>query len=249
MNHLLEMATKRYKSKNTLNHNDYKLSMEEFILHIYVNSDPACYGKQQCVKLIKDLERSINKNVYSVIDSADKGDIAFTYPQYDSLSNNFVFEDTENKKVYYLSFENPCTQKIFLENKLTYLGKNGGYTIRNLRHHQDIDGYVITTVDCENEFKIEYFFLTKEDLFNNCGLTFSYMNGTKKVNNQNKIVGVGTQFKKNSKNHGLIRFYNKLEDTTYSSLVDFLNSENKKLKKKFVSEFKKMDKTKFSLFN
>jgi hypothetical protein len=242
MNNLLEMATNRYKNKNTLYYDDYELPMEEFILHIYVNCDPASYGKQQCKKLIRDLKRSMRKSVYSVVDSADKGDIAFAYPSYDSCSDKFVFEEPGSKNFYYLNCDNPCIQKIFLENKFTYLGKNGGYTVRNLRYHQDIDGYVITTVDCEDGFKLEYFFLTKEDLFNNCGLTFSYMNGTKKVNNQNKIVGVGTQFKKDSRNHGLIRFHNKLEDTTYSSLVKFLNSENKKMKDRFTEKFLSLNK-------
>ena len=248
MNNLLEVATKRYKSKNTLYYDDYELPMEEFILHIYINSDPACYGKQQCSKLIKDLERSMRKNVYSVVDSADKGDIGFIFPPYESMSGKCCYEDSENKMFVMLSPSNPCVKTLYFENKVTFLGKNGGFTVRNLRYHQDIDGYIITTVDCENEFKIEYFVLTKEDLFENCGLTFSYMNGTKKVNNENKIVGVGTQFKKNSKNHGLIRFYNKLNDTTYSSLVEFLNLENKRLKKEFVSDFEKFNKESFTTF-
>jgi hypothetical protein len=248
MNNLLEIATKRFKNKNSVYHEDYKLPMEEFILHVYINSDPACYGKQQCKKLIKDLERSMKTNVFTVGDSADKGDIAFMYPTFDSLIGKCFFEDTENKQFYYLSPSNPCVKTLYYENKLTFLGKNGGFTIRNLRYHQNIDGYIITTVDCEDKFKIEYFVLSKEDLFDNCALTFSYMNGTKKVNNENKIVGVGTQFKKNSYHHKLIRMNNKLEDTTYSSLVKFLTLENKRLKKEFGYDFKKLNKESFGTF-
>lgn len=242
MENLLEIAQNKYINKNKIREIDFDYSIYDFILKLYVNCDPASYGKQFEKKLRRDLQSSLNTTVFYTYNSTDRGDIAISFPNRNMFYGGFSYHCPKTKKTFATindSRFNDIVQFGYYETKLTFLGKNGGYTIRNLRPHQDVDGYIITTVDCENDFTPEYFFLTKEDLFENSLLTFSYMNGTKKNNLENNNVGVGTQFKKNSFDHRNIRKYSKLKEPTYEALVGYLEKEKTRLEKKFKQELKK----------
>ena len=66
------------------------------------------------------------------------------------------------------------------EVKVSYLNKNGIYTLRNLRPYQDYTHYLIVFVDCEDSFKYKIS-LVEKNVINNT-LHLSDMHGIKDVN-------------------------------------------------------------------
>lgn len=51
---LLQLAYDRFQNKNQFNDKDYELSIEEFIVKMYLNCDPASYGRQFVKKIMRD---------------------------------------------------------------------------------------------------------------------------------------------------------------------------------------------------
>lgn len=216
MEKLLENAVKKFCSKNRLESDDYELSMDDFILKIYDRCDPGSYGKFFSNKLIYDLREDYGRSVGRVDDRMDRGDIFFNY----------------FPKRYYM-YDSDKLESTYYEIKLSFLGKNGNFTIRNLRFYQDLDGYLITLVDCLYDFKPTFYLISKDNLLNNCGLTFTGMNGTKQRNKNNMDIGYGTQFKVNSEQHSNLDFYNILGGTSYEDLMNHFKKLNESYKKKF----------------
>lgn len=216
MEKLLENAVKKFYSKNRLESDDYELSMDDFILKIYDRCDPGSYGKFFSNKLIYDLSKDYGRSVGRVDDSMDRGDIFFNYfPE-----RYYMYDLDKLESTYY-------------EIKLSFLGKNGNFTIRNLRFYQELDGYLITLVDCLYDFKPTFHLISKDNLLNNCGLTFTGMNGTKERNKNNMEIGYGTQFQVNSEQHSNLDFYNILDGTSYEDLMNHFKKLNESYKKKF----------------
>jgi len=204
---LLEQAIAKYSIKNMINNSDYEKPIKDFILKLFLNCDPASYGKQYGNKLIHDLKKIFDDDVSSVADNLDKGDLMINhYPNRN---------DTTKKSKYF-------------EIKISFLGKSSCYTLRNLRPYQDLDGFIVTLVDCKNEFKEEVYLLSKEDLFQNIGLHLTPMNGTKTRNDKNVEIGYGVTIKKNSKEHKMLGTYNKLKGNKYKDLEDYMRRLNSK---------------------
>lgn len=228
---LMEMAKSRFFKKNNLTDNDFKKSIRDFILYAYVNCDPAVYGSNWSKKLLRDIRMSGIQNTYRVLDKTDLGDIALSFPESKYWDGKPTYLDPIHKTSHHVT-ESQCVRK-FYEIKLTYLGKTGTYSIRNLRPYQELDGYILTLVDCKDEFEVKFIFITHDDLYHRSGLTFSSMNGTTKQNKENVKIGLGTSFKKGSCKEANLLTLNKLKGTSFQDLTDFLNNENDKIKKEF----------------
>jgi len=223
MKKLMELAITKYETKNTVCSDDYVLSLNCFILKIFSSCDPASYGKQYCNKLIHDLRKKLKNNIDCVSDSDDRGDMSIRYYPLNMLGNKV--NNAESK--YY-------------EIKISYLSKKTKtYRIRNIRPYQNLNGYILTFVDCDNSFKEEIYLLSSDDLFNKCGLTFTYMNGTKGRNEDNTGVGFGTSFRKGSDSHNKLRMLSKLETNDYDGLVNYFINVKRELKNEFCKINKK----------
>ena len=222
MENLLVLAKEKYLTKNNISEKDYRLNFNHFILKIFLNCDPASYGKQFSNKLVFDLKRRLKTEIGCVSDSLDRGDFSINYIPKNVLEQN----KTNIEPKYY-------------EIKLSFLGKSKNYTIRNLRRYQNLDGYLLSFVDCENSFNQEIYLITSEDLFNNCGFKFTAMNGTKERNEKNQDFGLGVAFKKDSIIHENIKKLNLLDGNDFESLISYFEGVRNDLKKDFWKSNKK----------
>lgn len=228
---LMETAKNRFYKKNKLDEYDFKKSIKDFILYVYVNCDPAVYGANWSKKLIKEIRDHGIKNTYRALTQSDLGDMALVFPDFDYWVNRPLYIHPLNKTHHYIT-EKEASKK-FYEIKISYLGKTGSYTIRNLRKYQDLDGYIFTFIDCKDNFNEKYILISHDDLYYRSGLTFSAMNGTKSKNKDNVNIGVGTTFKKGSIKEYELLDLNKLNGTSFQDLMDYLNKENDKIKIEF----------------
>jgi hypothetical protein len=244
---LMEMAKNRYFKKNTITEYDFNRSIKDFILYSYVNCDPAVYGANWSKKLLLDIRRSGIKNSYRILDSSNRGDIALSFPETCYWDKKPTYVHPIRKTTHHVK-EHQCSRRYY-EVKLSYLGKSGSYSIRNLRKYQKLDGYIFTLVDCKNDFDVKFIFITHDDLYNYSGLTFSSMNGTKKSNKDNVNIGVGCAFKKGSWQEYNLLVLNKLNGTSYQDLFDFLNNENDNVKKEFSDKWESGEICSPSLYN
>jgi hypothetical protein len=221
MEMLLEEATKKYSIKNKIEKEDYELPINEFILKIYLNCDPGSYGKFFSNKLIYDLKKEYGRSVGRVDDNLDRGDIFF---------NHFP-------NMYYM-YDSDKLESTYYEIKISFLGKSNFFTIRNLRFYQELDGFLITFVNCKNNFEPSFYLIDKKDLYEECGLTFTVMNGTKDRNKNNTDVGYGTTIKLYSSQYFEFEDRNKLNGTEYTDLLEHF----KKLNEEYKEKFKKVEK-------
>jgi hypothetical protein len=228
---LMEMAKNRYFKKNTITEYDFKKGIRDFILYSYINCDPAVYGANWSKKLLMDIRSYGIKNLYRVLDSSDCGDIAFSFPETNYWDRTPTYVHPVHKTTHHVK-NSQCSRRYY-EVKLSYLGKSGSYSIRNLRKYQKLDGYIFTLIDCENDFDIKFIFITHDDLYHHSGLTFSYMNGTQKQNKTNSNVGVGSTFKKGSQKERNLLILNRLNGTSFQDLMNFLTNENDNVIKEF----------------
>jgi hypothetical protein len=236
---LMEMAKNRFNKKNILTDIDFNKSLRDFILYVYINCDPAVYGTNWSKKLLKDIRNYGIKNTYRVLDKSDLGDITLSFPEYNYWDLKPTYIHPLHKTSHHVS-EEQCVRK-FYEIKISYLGKSESYTIRNLRKYQELDGYIFTFVDCVDDFNPKFIFVSHDDLYNRSGLTFTPMNGTKKQNKDNTNIGVGTTFKKGSRQELNLLYLNKLNGTSFEDLMDFLNKENDIIKKEFSNKWESGD--------
>jgi len=219
---LLKIAKDRYQTKNELTEEDYNLSMDEFIMKIYVTCDPATYGKAFTTKINKDLPEQF----FTVSDGEDNGDLCVTYPKRNPNYNQFfICTNVSGMYMTNLDFETEV-KKIFLEGKISYLSKKTKrYTIRNIRPYQNFDYFMLCLVDCDNDFKSEYIVVDK-DVITEGEFNLHIMNGTKKSNVKNNTVGKGYTFVKNSWQHKHLIENNKLgNNPTYEGFIKFIKDE------------------------
>jgi hypothetical protein len=126
--------------------------------------------------------------------------------------------------------------------KISYLSnKDNSYSIRNIRPYQGLDGYLLTLVDCSNNFDFKFILISHEDLVYRCNLTMTAMNGTSKSNKLNKNVGVGCVFKKGSLSENLLHRHNMLGGTDFNSVIDYIKKKSDELSKTFKEEFYRDD--------
>lgn len=239
---LLENANKRYRTKNKINENDFDLSIMDFILKIYSICDPNSYGANWSKYLIEKIK---NKDWYfhSVNPKIDKGDAMVAYPTFLTgleFTNKFYFQNYSKYTSYEVPL--PLVHKLFYDIKISYLSnKENSYSIRNIRPYQGLDGYLLTLVDCSNNFDFKFILISHEDLVYRCNLTMTAMNGTSKSNKLNKNVGVGCVFKKGSLSEDLLYRFNMLDGTDFNSVIDYIKKKSDELSKTFKEEFYRDD--------
>jgi hypothetical protein len=168
-------------------------------------------------------------------DSCDVGDMGLIYPDFEYFSNKPAFTHPVNKTWHTLKYEDVF--KVYSELKISYLGIKGSYTLRNLRKYQNLDYYIFTLVDCSDRFNYKIVALSHKDLYDRSGLTFSYMNGTKKQNETNTNVGVGSSFKKGSYLEENILSLNRMGGYSFDDLIEFIGKEDEKLKNDFIKRW------------
>lgn len=228
---LLNQAKERYIIKNNLNDDDYKLSIDNFILRIYSMCDPATYGKALTTKINKD-----NPNeLYVVSDGDDIGDLCLTYPRINHYDNKFGITTGISGGPYMMNLDfNKDVKKSFIEGKISYLGgKSKGYTVRNIRIYQNFDYFLLCLVDCDEDFKNTFIIVDKK-IITEGEINLSVMNGTKDSNKKNKNTGKGFAFKKNSRIHKYLLDNNKLKNgCDYNDCINFIKKDRLRLKNEF----------------
>jgi hypothetical protein len=239
---LLEMAKSRFKNKNNLSDEDFDLPIMDFILKIYSTCDPSCYGanwSKYLIKLLRWKERQkthpfkSSNSVFSTKLNSNLGDMALTYPESHWFNGEFTHYDKESREEHITPYESVI--KKFFEIKISFLGgKNNLFTMRNLRPYQDLDGYLFTFVDCDDDFKFKFLLISHNDLYHESLLNFCPMNSTKKDNYENKKIVYGTTFKKGSVEEHFLFQYNKLKGTGLDDLIDYIWEENEKMKSQFI---------------
>jgi hypothetical protein len=116
--------------------------------------------------------------------------------------------------------------KMWFEMKVSYLGKTDTYSIRYIRHWQDLDYYLLCFVD-PRDCKPQFYVVTGSDLMKNFKCHF--MNGTKESNKSNKKSALGLMIKNGSKNHELLKRLNKLQGTDTINVFEFLAEQKVKV--------------------
>lgn len=120
-------------------------------------------------------------------------------------------------------FSTTNNNEIWFEIKASFLGINNCFSIRHIRPWQKFDYYLMCFIhpcNCEPEFYV----VTCNDLINNFNL--SYMNGTKKSNENNDKVSYGINININSSKYELLKMLNKCEGNTGLHVFEFLAKQN-----------------------
>lgn len=113
----------------------------------------------------------------------------------------------------------------YYEVKTSYLGQSGDtYTITHIRQWQKFNYYLLCFIDCDNDFTPHFYVLNK-NVMNM--IKVDNMNGTSNSNIDNTKVEKRVTIKVGSDNHRVIVEHNKLKDTTFDSLCDFVNEQRK----------------------
>jgi hypothetical protein len=196
---------------------------------MYINCDPASYGRQFVKKIMRD-DKDLNdkRNLYYVKDWVELGDLVQMFPGVDYFSGLF-YDYKRNEQV---SWED-LAKKTF-EVKISYLTKKGNYNIRNIRPHQDFDYFLFCFVDCERDFTPKFILVDRSVITDNKYVfTLTPMNGTKNANKDNKDIGYGTTFKKNSMQELVLEDNNLLEGTTYEDVKNFHRKNLKVLEEQY----------------
>ena len=183
---LLKEAIKKRETKNILTDMDFDLPIEDFILRIYINCDPAKYGEA--------FQSYLNKKFFSKFKNVPK-----------------VFERAD----LHINCET------YFEVKISYLNKNGGYSITYTREWQRFDYFILCFID--GDFNSSFYCVPKKYLLRNEDLTFTAMNGTKKGNSKNNQVPKRTLIKLKDTD-SFIKENSILKGTTYNDLQNFIYS-------------------------
>jgi len=109
----------------------------------------------------------------------------------------------------------------YFEVKISYLNKNGGYSITYTRDWQNFDYYILCFVD--GDFNSSFYCVPKNSLIKNENLSFTAMNGTKKSNSKNNKVPKRTLVKLKDTD-SFIKENSILKGTTYNDLENFIHS-------------------------
>ena len=225
---LLRQAREKFNDNGIKNYQIRQDLMDNFILRMYINCNPASYGKKFVKKLLYDQEGLL----HGVSDRKDRGDIKISYP---SLSDEQrTIYDPINNRIKVLRDETDSSRKFF-EVKISYLSKNGNYSVRNIRPHQEFDYFLLCFVDCEDDFKPQFMVVDKDSI--TCFpliYKLTPMNGTKEANRDNSSIGYGLTVSKNGRNHNNLISSNLLNGTSYSNVIDFLNLTQKELKEEYI---------------
>lgn len=210
----LELAKDRFERNKYNSDLDYDKSFREFVIDCYLNYGPSSYGVYIQKKILLTLQ-SNKINIDSICQKENRGDfrLNLNFQHVLKISGNDIFPS--------MSYGLFNSRKHF-EFKSSYLGKNGGYTIRNIRPYQDIDGgYLLCFIDCENDFKEEFYLVDYEVIENIFNL--SHMNGVSTQHKKGGFVNYGASFYKNSFEHFRLGLYSKLDGKDLNAVISYFN--------------------------
>jgi hypothetical protein len=216
----LELAKKlRTTKKNGSTIPDLDLPFNEFILECYLHSYPCSYGKYIEQKFIHDINKT-KSYVNELSPKMNKGDFELDRPTY------FYHE---GMPVYYYNKE-----KFSFELKTSFLGKDDGYSVRNIKPYQEINGgYVICLVDCDNDFKEEIYVVDFADLKKS--FTLTHMDGTADKHSEDGFKNLGLSFKKDSYTHMLLDRLSKMSGTSFNDFKEYVNKISEKIHNDFIN--------------
>jgi hypothetical protein len=221
----LELSRRRFLGKKY--EPDYRCGFNEFILNCFLEYHPSSYGKYLQKRIMMEIEKF---GVLDVPDKKNNGDCKlYFYPE-------GIYDCTLVNKECYFRFHHPDLLKyalsMYYEIKCSYLGKNGCYTLRNIRPYQNIDGgYIICFIDCENNFTPEFYLIDFDVIAEN--FTMSHMNGVSSEHEDGKFLNVGVTIRKGSANHYVLKYYNKLEGTKLEDLISYFDKTRSEMEIKF----------------
>jgi hypothetical protein len=208
----LELALERFmnsKGKSV----PYHLDFNDFILECYLGYPPSAYGKYLEKKIIQEVGRLL-----SIPESENRGDCEIRV----NASRGSLLMDDGSVYVYTHNHKSNFYRTKNFEIKITFLGKNNHYVLRNLRPYQNIDGgYIICLIDCENNFVPE-FYLVDFDVIQQY-MTLSHMNGSKSIHQDSNFENFGCSFEKFSVQHYLLSVNNKLQGNSLEDLKTYID--------------------------
>ena len=225
----LEKAKRRFQNSR-INDVPYHLPFNEFILDCYLGYPPSSYGKHLQEWIINAIKKF---GVSSISDKKNKGDCKLQFNPKDVYDSTLI-ESAE--KGTHFRFYHPDLLKYALslnyEIKCSYLGKNGCYSIRNIKTYQNIDGgYLICFIDCENDFTPE-FYLVDLSVFEKY-FTMSHMNGVSSEHKDGGLKNMAVTIAKGSDNHYVLKFCNKLGGTNLEDLISYFDKKSSEMKIQF----------------
>ena len=197
-----EGINKYLENKRYVVSSNIDIPFKEFLIDSYLNHAPASYGKYIQEKIMYDF----NVMGLEMKPSPTK----------------------DNKGDYKMSIKTGLIEYWF-ELKSSYLNKNGGYSIRNIRPYQSINGgYIICFIDCLNNFSEEIYIVDYKFLKDNFNM--SHMNGTKDKHKKNGFKNFSATIIKDSIKHDLLKKSSKLKGNKIEDLYKFLSDiQNNKM--------------------
>jgi len=110
----------------------------------------------------------------------------------------------------------------YFELKVSFLSsKTNSYCITHIRQWQRFNYYLLCFVDCEDNFRPNYYLLDKHVVHR---MRLGYMNGTPDANSDNHNVELRITIKKDSEDMRIIKKFNLLKDTSLNSLKKYIKS-------------------------
>ena len=246
MENLLEIAKGKYE-KAKEGADNFSQDFQTFLLECYIHLTPASYGYQIQNRILKSLNKvevkSSKKNCADF--SIGNWKLLLCNPYLSQVMKYYehhkyfmddrtitpfrnVLLDILNKlhEIYYFN----C------EVKVSYLNKNGIYTLRNLRPYQDYTHYLIVFVDCEDSFKYKIS-LVEKNVINNT-LHLSDMHGIKDVNINVTNKHLGGVVKKDS--YEEIMIFNEYNLLKSNNNIESINDAIDSILQPFEDEISKL---------
>jgi hypothetical protein len=231
----IQLAKDKYNKRRDTNP-PYHLSLQEFIIECFLDYAPASYGKYLQEKIVRSCFRE-GVNIKRISDKENKGDCELVYPfsslktEHDGYNGKHMFTWTPSEKFK--------VKKNF-EIKVSYLGKNGKYTLRNLRPYQNmVGGYIICLIDCDLDFQPKFYLVDELVIFQN--FTLSHMNGVGSEHNTNQgFENYGISIGDGSYGHIVLRDNNKLLGTTFEDLISYFKETQSEMKTEFLKNDKEL---------
>lgn len=166
----LEIAKEKFKQKNKV---EEDLGLQDFIMECYIKCSSQSYGPKIEKKIINEFGfKKIAKNL-------GQGDLEVTEKTLFPFFKDFEIGKKMELKVSFLT------------------SSDLSYNFIQLRPYEVFDYYLFLTIDCENDFNLNWFLLNKKDL---CGENFklNVIHGTKESSSKNVNVEYKLNAKKNS---------------------------------------------------